>query len=162
MLQTDQPRQTLQIPLVHLREIVRKKGLYRMWYEKSIQFFKFVHIHSHTPLTRQHLEVTSFKPRANGRNIVGQQLPTLLDVTCCVRLHTQCIVGNCCVSLHAALGFYESLTGIKETLTLSSPCSTFSQALSLNSFAWTTWPETLQPREIMMPRDKGNVDQGAN
>ena len=71
-------------------------------------------------------------------------------------------VGNCCVRLHAALGFCESLTGIKETLTLSSPCSTFSQALSLNSFAWTTWPETLQPREIMMPRDKGNVDQGAN
>ena len=26
--------------------------------------------------------------RANGRNIVGQQLPTLLDVTCFVRLHT--------------------------------------------------------------------------
>ena len=23
------------------------------------------------------------KPRANGRNIVGQQLPTLLDATCC-------------------------------------------------------------------------------
>ena len=30
----------------------------------------------------------SLKPRANGRNIVGQQLPTFLDVTCCVRLHT--------------------------------------------------------------------------
>ena len=28
------------------------------------------------------------KPRASGRNTVGQQLPTLLDVTCCVRLHT--------------------------------------------------------------------------
>ena len=28
------------------------------------------------------------KPRANGRNIVGQQLPTLSDVTCCDRLHT--------------------------------------------------------------------------
>ena len=26
--------------------------------------------------------------RANGRNIVVHQLPTLLDVTCCVRLHT--------------------------------------------------------------------------
>ena len=26
--------------------------------------------------------------RANGRNIVGQQLPTLLDLTCCVRLHS--------------------------------------------------------------------------
>ena len=25
----------------------------------------------------------SVKPRANGRNIVGQQLPTLLDVGCC-------------------------------------------------------------------------------
>ena len=31
----------------------------------------------------------NFKPRANGRNIVGQQLPALLDATCCVRLHTQ-------------------------------------------------------------------------
>ena len=30
----------------------------------------------------------SLKPRANGRNIVGQQLPTLLDVACCVCLHT--------------------------------------------------------------------------
>ena len=30
----------------------------------------------------------ALKPRANGRNIVGQQHPTLLDVTCCVRLHT--------------------------------------------------------------------------
>ena len=28
-----------------------------------------------------------FRLRANGRNIVDQQLPTLLDVTCCVRLH---------------------------------------------------------------------------
>ena len=29
-----------------------------------------------------------FKLHANGRNIVSQQLPTLLAVTCCVRLHT--------------------------------------------------------------------------
>ena len=36
------------------------------------------------------------KPRANGRNIVGQQLVTLLDVTCCVRLHTLLhVVGSC-------------------------------------------------------------------
>ena len=35
-------------------------------------------------------------PRANGRNIVGQQLPTLLDVTCCVRLHTLLHVVACC------------------------------------------------------------------
>ena len=31
---------------------------------------------------------TTLKPRANRRKIVGQQLPTLLDVTCCDRLHT--------------------------------------------------------------------------
>ena len=42
----------------------------------------------------------SLKPRANGRNIVGQQLPTLLDVTCCIRLHTLLhLVGCCCVLL---------------------------------------------------------------
>ena len=40
------------------------------------------------------------KPRANGRNIVGQQLPTLLDVTCYVRLHALLhVVGCCCVLL---------------------------------------------------------------
>ena len=32
--------------------------------------------------------IESIKRCVNGRNIVGQQLPTLLDVTCCVRLHT--------------------------------------------------------------------------
>ena len=40
-----------------------------------------------------------FKPRANGRNIVGQQLPALLDVTCCVRLHTLLHVVGCCWEL---------------------------------------------------------------
>ena len=40
------------------------------------------------------------KPRANGRNTVGQQLPTLLDVTCCFLLHTLLhVVGCCCVLL---------------------------------------------------------------
>ena len=41
-----------------------------------------------------------FKPRANGRNIVDQQLQTFLDVTCCIRLHTLLhVVGCCCVFL---------------------------------------------------------------
>ena len=39
------------------------------------------------------------KLRANGRNIVGQQLPKLLDVTCCVRLHTLLHVVRCCCVL---------------------------------------------------------------
>ena len=43
---------------------------------------------------------TTLKPRANGLNIVGQQLPTLLDIKCCVRLHTLFhVVGCCCVLL---------------------------------------------------------------
>ena len=38
---------------------------------------------------------------ARGNN-VGQQLPTLLDVTCCVRLHTLLhVLGCCCVLLHS-------------------------------------------------------------
>ena len=38
--------------------------------------------------------------RKNGRNIVDQQLPTLLDVTCCVRLFTLLrVVGCWCVLL---------------------------------------------------------------
>ena len=41
----------------------------------------------------------SVKPRANGRNIVDQQLPTLLHVTCCVRLYTLLHVVRCCCVL---------------------------------------------------------------
>ena len=41
----------------------------------------------------------SVKVRANGRNITVQQLPTLLGVTCCVRLHTLLHVVACCWEL---------------------------------------------------------------
>ena len=41
----------------------------------------------------------SVKPRANGRNIVGQQLPSLLDVTCYVCLYTLLHVVRCCCVL---------------------------------------------------------------
>ena len=41
----------------------------------------------------------SLKPRANKCNIVGQQLPTLLDVTCCVRLYILLHVVGCCWEL---------------------------------------------------------------
>ena len=37
--------------------------------------------------------------RANGGNIVVHQLPTLLGVTCCVRLHTLLYVLRCCCVL---------------------------------------------------------------
>ena len=41
-----------------------------------------------------------FRLCANGRNIVDQQLPKLVDVTCCIRLHTLLyVVGCCCVLL---------------------------------------------------------------
>ena len=46
------------------------------------------------------------KHRANGRNIVGQQLPTLLYVTRCVRLYTLLhVVGCCCVLFETGRAF---------------------------------------------------------
>ena len=46
-------------------------------------------------LTYTTASLSSLKPRTNGRNVVGQQLPTLLDVTCYVRLHTLLHVVAC-------------------------------------------------------------------
>ena len=45
------------------------------------------------------IKFLQLKSRANGRNLVGQQLVTLLDVTCCVRLHTLLHVEACCWEL---------------------------------------------------------------
>ena len=48
----------------------------------------------------------TFKPHANGRNFVGQQLRTLLHVTCCVRLHTLLyVVGSCCAKSETSKTF---------------------------------------------------------
>ena len=44
-------------------------------------------------------ELCFVKPHANGRNIVGQQLPALLDVTCRVHLHTLLHAVACCWEL---------------------------------------------------------------
>ena len=50
--------------------------------------------------------VMSLKPRANGRNIFGQQLPTLLDSIHCVRLHTLLHdVGSCCAKFETGQTF---------------------------------------------------------
>ena len=55
----------------------------------------------------------SLKPRANRRNIVGQQLPTLLDVTCCVRLHTVLhVVGCCCAKFETGQTFQPTTPNI--------------------------------------------------
>ena len=57
----------------------------------------------HGPLRWIHWKVTNslysaeeIKAHANGRNIVGQQVPTLLGPTCCVRLHSMlALVASC-------------------------------------------------------------------
>ena len=38
--------------------------------------------------SRDFSRLSLLKPRAKGRNFVGQQLPLLLNVKCCVRLRT--------------------------------------------------------------------------
>ena len=52
--------------------------------------------HQIVPVNRGKYLLHRVKPRVNGHNIVGQQLPTLLDVTCCVCLHILLhVVGTC-------------------------------------------------------------------
>ena len=54
--------------------------------------------------------LTPFKARCKRTQYCFQQLPTLLDVTCCVRLHTLFhIVGSCCVRLHVAYEYQSRL-----------------------------------------------------
>ena len=46
------------------------------------------------------------KPREKGRNNVYQQLPSLLDVTCCVRLHNLLrVVGSFCAKFETSQTF---------------------------------------------------------
>ena len=52
--------------------------------------------HSFNCIARFFPNLSTFLECPCGRNIVGQQLPTLLDVTCCVRLHTLLHVVACC------------------------------------------------------------------
>ena len=53
------------------------------------------------------------KPRENGRNNVDQQLPTLLDVTCCVRLHTLLhVVGSFCTKFETTQTFQPTTTNV--------------------------------------------------
>ena len=55
----------------------------------SVRFFFF------SP--QKSMKTLQLKPRANGRKIVGQKLPTFLDVTCCVRLNNLLhVVASCC------------------------------------------------------------------
>ena len=50
---------------------------------------------------------------ANGCNIVDQQLPTLLDVTCCIRLHTLLhLVGCCCAKFETGQTFQPTTPNI--------------------------------------------------
>ena len=59
------------------------------------------------------------KPHTNGRNNVGQQLPALLDVTCCVCLHTLFHVVGCCCVLLRRLKFETGQTSQPTTANIS-------------------------------------------
>ena len=63
------------------------------------------------------------KPRSNGRNIVGQQLPTLLDVTCCVRLHTLLhVVGCCCAKFETGETFHPTYFLFRDRRSVAQQC----------------------------------------
>ena len=62
---------------------------------------------------RLNLNFKHLKPRANGSNIDGQQLPTLLDVTCWVRLQTLLqVIGCCCAKLETGQTFQPTTPNI--------------------------------------------------
>ena len=66
--------------------------------------------------------VLTVKSRANGRKIVGQQLPTSLDVTCCVRLHTPLHVVACCWEMLRKFETCQTLSQQLPTSLLISDC----------------------------------------
>ena len=100
---------------------------------------------------RQMLTVTSLQAtflcvrlRANGSNIVDQQLPTLLDVTCCVRLHTLLHVVGCCYVL------LWNRSNISTNNSQHFFCSVVAEALRNNvGYVCTALPTLLGPRTLI-------------
>ena len=66
-----------------------------------------------------HFALANVKPRANGRDIVGQKLPKFLDVTCFVRLHILLHVTTCCWEFNCCAKFETSETSRPTTLNSS-------------------------------------------
>ena len=58
----------------------------------------------------ERIEDCTLRLRANGRNIVDQQLPALLDVTCCVRWLTLLHVVACCCAKFETGQTFQPLT----------------------------------------------------
>ena len=89
----------------------------------------------------------SIKPRANGRNIVGQQLPILLDVTCCFRLHTLLhVVGCCCVLLRRVW----NRSNVSANNSQHFFCSVIAEAYGNNvGSVFTALPTLLGPRTLI-------------
>ena len=77
--------------------------------------------------------------RANGRNFVGQQLPTLLNVTCCVRWHTL---------LHDVACLSQSLKLVK---LLIQQLPTFLMFRDLRNVAQQFWIRLHSPSNITGP-----------
>ena len=90
-------------------------------------------------------ETAFIKPRGNGRNIVGQHLPTLLDVTCPVRLHTLLhVVGKCCTKFEPVRLLSQHLS----TFLLFHDRRSVAQQcwIRLHSSSLTAHPKLLVPR----------------
>ena len=93
------------------------------------------------------------KPGANGRNIVGQQLPTLFDVICCVHLHTLLHVVACrCAKLETRETFSYMQTDATTPNNVGSCWPTmlrlFAPGCTVNKF--TEWLPTSRSEWIMV------------
>ena len=73
-------------------------------------------------------------PHENGLNIVGQQLPTVLDVTCCVRLHTLLHDVVCLGVVAQSLKPIKLLATCKRTQQLPTMLRPFARGFMVSSF----------------------------
>ena len=81
--------------------------------------------------SKKAIAVIRVKSHANWRNIVGQQLPTFLDVTCHGRMHTLLhVVGSCWAKFETSQTFEPATPNIS-----SVPSSPKRSATTLDPFA---------------------------
>ena len=86
------------------------------------------------------------KPRANGRNTVGQQLPTLLNVTCWVPKHTLLhVVGSDYAKFETCQTFEQTTPNIsfapespKRSATMFDPFTQL-EATHAAHYTWSPW-----------------------
>ena len=103
---------------------------------------------------------STIKLGANGRIIVGQKLPTLLDVTCCVPLHILLhVVVCCCAKFETDQTFSPVLRPFARSL-IHFFCPKILHNIFFN-FSWIfQWSQEKMKTMHILPTTHNNMQQG--